>query len=179
MKNQLIATLVGAIILFIWQFIAWGMQTIHGDQMKYTPNQDAILSALEGQGLEEGVTYFLPNIPPGDTDYEGYTEKYTGKPWATLTYHKSLEDTMTMNLVRGFIVDFVALFLLVWLLLKINGLDIKTAVMASLAVSIIGYLTFPYTYHIWFETPAVGYLIDAIVPWALIGVWLGWFLTRK
>lgn len=183
MKNQLIGALVGAVILFIWQFLSWGMQLVHADKMMYTPNQDAILSALEGQGLEEGVTYFLPTIPQEDysdeTKMQAYMDTYTGKPWATISYHNSLENKYMQNLIRGFLVDFVALFILVWLLGKINGLDLQTAVLASLGISMISYLTVPYTNHIWFEGSAIGHLIDAIVPWAIIGAWLGWFLTRK
>lgn len=179
MKKQIIATVVGAVILFIWQFISWGMQVVHANEMKYTPNQDAILADLEDKGLEEGYTYFLPTFAPGDTDYDAYKEKYLGKPWATISYHNSIEDNMPMNLTRGFIVDVVAIFLLVWLLGKVNGLDVQTGIFSAVAIGGIAYLTIPYTNHIWFENPTIGHLIDAIVPWAIIGAWLGWFLTKK
>ena len=104
---------------------------------------------------------------------------YMGKPWATISYHPSMEDNMGMNLVRGFAVDLVAVWLLVWLLLQFAETSLGKSVLASLAVGVIGYLIFPYTNSIWYDTPSLGYLIDAVVPFALIGAWLGWYLNRK
>lgn len=179
MRNQIIATAVTALILFFWQFLSWGLIGIHASNMQYTPNQDAVLECLS-QNLEEGE-YFLPNVRPGASaeDSEAAMSAALGKPWATISYHDSLNDRMGMNLVRGLIVDLLAAFLLVWLLLKISNLSFGTAIMASLAVGFIGYLTIPYLDTIWFETNSIGYLVDTILQWGLIGAWLGWFLTRK
>jgi hypothetical protein len=54
-----------------------------------------------------------------------------------------------------------------------------TSIQASIAVGIIGYLTIPYLNTIWFETSSMGYLVDALVQWGLVGVWLGWYLPRN
>lgn len=180
MTKQIIATLVGGIILFLWQFLSWSMLNIHGSEMAYTPKQEAVLAALAATGLEEGQ-YFMPNVPPGTSREEGQAamEAAYGKPWATISYHKSMSDSMTMNMVRAFAVDLVAAFLLIWLLGKIDGLTFGTAVMASLAVGVLGYLTIPYLNSVWFETSSLGHLVDAFGQWGLLGVWLGWFLTRK
>jgi hypothetical protein len=179
MKKQLIATLVGAIIVFIWQFLSWTTLNVHGSEYKYTANQDKIIEALT-QNLEEG-SYMLPQYAPGSTpeQQKAFMESSAGKPWATVSYHKSFDGSMGMNMFRGFVVDLVAVFLLVWLLLKFANLDFKTTLLASWAVGAIGYLTIPYLNSIWFETNTMGYVIDLVAQWGLVGAWLGWWLTKR
>ena len=46
MKKQLIATLVAAIILFVWQFLSWSLINVHSAEMSYTSKQDTILNFL-------------------------------------------------------------------------------------------------------------------------------------
>ena len=176
MKKQLIATLVGGVILFLWQFLSWSLLNVHASEMKYTANQDKIMETL-GQTLDEG-SYFLPGMPPGSSPeaQQAQMESSMGKPWATISYHKSMQMSMGMNMFRGFVVDLLAVFLLVLLLSQFASLDMKTAVFAALAVGGIGYLTIPYLNNIWFETHSMGYLIDAVVQWGLVGGWLGWWL---
>jgi hypothetical protein len=180
MKKQLIGTIVGGIILFIWQFLSWSLLPIHQSEMRYTPNQDKIMEALN-QNLTEDGGYFLPNVSPESTpeQQQAYMESAAGKPWATITYHKSMNTNMGMNMVRGLAVDLVAAWLLLWLLMKVSNLSMSTAVQASLAVGIMSYLTTSYLNSIWFEGDSIGHLIDAVVSWGLLGAWAGWWLNRK
>jgi len=76
-------------------------------------------------------------------------------------------------------VDLAAAFLLVWLLMNFRELNLKNAVLASLAVGGIAYLTIPYLNSIWYEGSTTGYIIDWIAQWGLVGVWLGWWLPRR
>ena len=180
MKKQLIAVIVGAILLFIWQFLSWAMLNIHGAETRYTPNQERIIEALS-QNLPEEGSFMIPNVPPGTpmNQQEPMMKAWEGKPWATITYHKAMNTDMTMNMVRGFAIDLVALFLLVWLLGKIQQPNFATVIQACLAIGVISYLTIPYLHSVWYKTETLGHLIDAFGCWGLIGVWLGWFLNRK
>ena len=179
MKNQLVASLVGALLLFVWQFLSWSLLNVHGAEFKYSANQDKIMETL-GQNLEEG-SFMLPMPPPGSSneDQQAFMENSMGKPWASIQYHKSMEMNMGMNMFRGVAVDFVAVFLLVWMLLQFANLNFKTILLASLAVGGIGYLTIPYLNSIWFESNTLGYIVDTVVQWGLVGVWLGWWLLRE
>ena len=180
MKNQLIGALVAGLILFIWQFISYGPGQLHASQMQHTPNQDAVLEALSAN-LEDGGQYFIPNLPPSATgdDQNAYMQERIGKPWATVSYHASLQDTFGSNLIRGFIIDFLAAFLLCWLFGKMSNLDMKTCLMVSVAVGLIGYLTINYLDAIWFKGNSIPDLIDAVVGWGLVGAWLGWWLPSR
>lgn len=178
MKKMLIGALVGALVLFFWQFLSFALLGIHDSQMTYTPNQDAILEVLEAN-LEEGM-YFIPRAPMGASmeKEEAVMEERLGKPWARVSYHESLSNNMGMNLLRGFVIDFVAALLLTWLLLKMADLDMKTALLASLSVGMIGYFTINYLNAVWYEANTIPDLIDAVVQWGIVGTWLGWWLPR-
>lgn len=176
MKKQLIASLVGAVILFLWQFLSWSLLNVHGSEFKYAANQDKVMEALT-QNLQAG-SYLMPQAPPGSSQEE-QQKAMENKPWAMVSYHNPMNMSMGMNMFRGFVVDFVAIFLLVWLLLKSANLDFKTALLGSLAVGAIGYLTIPYLNSIWFESNTLGYVVDTVVQWGAVGAWLGWWLTKK
>ncbi|MBK9017196.1 MAG: hypothetical protein IPM82_25800 [Saprospiraceae bacterium] len=179
MTKTIIATLVAGILLFLWQFLSWSMLNVHGSEMQYTDKQDAVMQALS-QNLQEG-SYYLPNLPPGSTpeQQEAYMESATGKPWATVTYHEAMKTNMGMNMFRGLVIDLLSAFLLIWLLGKMANPSFQTILMSALAVGFIGYFTIPYLNTIWFETSSLSYLIDAVVQWGLVGVWLGWYLPRN
>ena len=61
MKKTIIGVLVGALILFIWQFISWGAVNLHSGMQQYTPKQTEILKYL-GDNLEEGFYYLYVKV---------------------------------------------------------------------------------------------------------------------
>lgn len=63
MKKTIIASLVGGIIIFFWQFLSNAALDLHRPAQQYTANQDSILNYLSTQ-LTEGK-YFLPTVPAG------------------------------------------------------------------------------------------------------------------
>ncbi len=146
--------------------------------MQYSPNQEEILGLLEGK-LEPGQ-YMMPRAPLDASmdDAQKMIDPYIGKSWMQISYHNNFQMTMGMNMFRGFVIDFVSAFLLCWLFGKFREINIKSTILSSVAVGLIGYFTISYLNSIWFQTDSIPDLIDAIVPWAIIGAWLGWWLKR-
>ncbi len=179
MKKLIIGALVGGLILFFWQFLSFGLLNVHASGSQYTPNQDAILEVLNANLTEDG-TYFLPRVEPGASaeEEQAFMTQQLGKPWAVVSYRKAFNLNFGMNLFRGFIIDFLAVFLLAWFLMKMEKPDFQSAILGSLAVGLIGYLTISYLDSVWYETNSIPYLIDALVQWGLTGAWLGWWLNR-
>lgn len=179
MKNTIIASVVGGIILFMWQFLSWTVLDLHRPMQNYTPKQAEILKYLD-ENLDEG-NYFLPNVPAGTSNEE--MEKATiaaeGKPWADIRFHKTMNMTenMGMNMARGFLIDVVAVFLLCYFLLK-KATGLQTILVSCVAFGLISYLTTDYTFQIWYQTNTIPNLIDAVAGWGLVGVWLGWWNSR-
>ena len=179
MKKLLIGTLVGGILLFFLQFLSWGILNIHRSEMAYTEKQDVVLRFLS-ENLQEG-NYFLPTVADGTSqdDAKKAMDASIGKPWAMIQYHNSMTNNMGMNMFRGLVVDFLAVFLLSWFLMKFSVVDFKNSVLGALAVGFIGYLTVNYTNAIWFEANTWSALLDVVVQWGIVGSWLGFWLGRK
>jgi len=177
---MLIGGLVGGFILFMWQFLSWSMLNIHRPQNQYTEAQNQILSCLKDANLAEG-SYMLPNVPDGTSseEHQKAMDAYLGKPWAQVSYHNAMSMDMGMNMFRGFIVNFLSVFLLCYLLVGQHDLDFMKVLLASLAVGMIAYMTQPYLTSIWFKTNSIPDLIDTVVQGGLAGIFLGWFLNRN
>jgi hypothetical protein len=180
MKKAVIGSLVGALIIFIWQFVSFALADLHKSAHRYTDKQDAIMSFLSSQGLKEGG-YMLPNVPEGTdwNDRDKAMKNAAGKPWAMIQYHEKMEEGMTMNMIRGFLVNFVTVLLFCWLVSKMTAPGFETILISALMVGIIAFLYEPYTGSIWYKWADIwAFFIDAIVAWGLTGLWLGWWLRR-
>jgi hypothetical protein len=180
MKRIMIASIVGGLILFIWQTLSFAILDLHNSSHAYTSNQDSILHYLDGK-LPEG-RYFLPTLPKGAKmeDMQKLEEQVKGKPWAIIDYHSAYNVSMSRNMVRGILVDIVLIWLLCWLLLKAGTPSFGGFVTAAVVIGIISFLSFPYTYYIWYRQPGIFMdLVDAVVGWGLAGAWLGWWFNRK
>jgi len=108
MKKKIIAAIVGGIIIFVWQFLTWGLLNLHEAQQKYTPKQDSVLTYLSSQFSEDGA-YMLPTFAPGTSneEMEKQMKASEGKPWAQVVYHKSMPgmSKMYMNMGRSLLVN--------------------------------------------------------------------------
>ena len=182
MKKWVIGSLVGAIIVFAWQFFSWTMLGIHSGEEKYTSAQDQVLSALSSSNMEDGM-YMLPTTQPGATmqEQQNLMQQNEGKPWARIVYVKSMSTSMTTPIIIGFIVDIILVVLLISILVR-GGLPSFTGIFTgAIAVALFSFLWEPYTQHNWYNvtwSAIKGHLIDDIVAWGLCGLWLGWWLRR-
>ena len=181
MRNILIGALVGGVILFICQSISWMVLDLHAKANRYTPKQTEIMNVLN-QHLTEDGEYFLPNHPETATMDEAMAamDAMEGKPWAKISYHKVMDANMTLNMVRGLIVNIVAVALLCWILVRINLPTFNTILLASLFTGLIVFLNAPYTQYIWYEGFDIwAHFADAVFGWGFVGLWLGYFLRRR
>jgi hypothetical protein len=183
MKKWVIGSLVGAIIVFLWQFLSWSLLGIHQDGMKYHPQQDSIVQYLSSKFTEDG-SYMLPSCPPGTSQKEKQEvmERNEGKPWVSIIYHSKFEVDMVMPMVRGFLVDLFLVFLLIYILTRAGTPTAMRIFAGSIGVGLFCFLWGPYTAHNWFALPMdmiKGDLIDAFAAWGLCGLWLGWWLNRR
>ncbi|HEX5668607.1 MAG TPA: hypothetical protein VFX73_07370 [Chitinophagaceae bacterium] len=181
MKKHLIAAIVGGIIIFFWQFLSNAALDLHRPAQQYTPKQDTILNFLNAQ-LEPG-RYFLPTFPVGATTEEQQAQMNSadGKPWAIIDYHDSWSNSgMMMNMARGLLADIFIVYLFVWIITRTGIPSFGTIFMSSVLLGLIAFLNFPYAYFIWYKSPGIwSDFMDAIVAWAGVGAWLGWYLNRK
>lgn len=183
MKNRIIASLVGALIIFLWQFISWTVSGIHDGGAKYNPQQNEILNALSTHIQEDGV-YMVPRSAPDASQEEmkQQMENMEGKPYAMVTYVSSYENNMVRSMIRGFLIDLFLVYLVIFILTRAGNPVFVNWILGAVSIGFFTWLWGPYTAHNWFQMPweaITGHLIDAIAAWALCGIWLGWYMNRK
>lgn len=174
-----IGALVTGLIFFFWQFLSWSMLNVHAAEFQYSPNQDKIIEALNEHITEDG-SYMIPGLPPdaSGAEHEQFMADMESKPWARVEYHKAYHVNMPLNLLRGFVLNFVTGLLMIWMLMNYKENNFMKTLLTSLAVGAIGYMNFPYLNSIWFEGNTIGYIVDVLVAWGLSGAFLGWWLNR-
>ncbi len=178
MSKTIIGGLVAGLILFIWQFLSWGLIDIHASTMKHSPNQDKILTVLN-ENLEPGQ-YFLPRAAIGASQEEAQKvgDASIGKPYAQVYFYHDRQFSMASNMIRGFTLDFLIGILLCWLFSKFADPDFSSILLSSITIGLIGYLSISYLNSVWFSSNSIPDLIDAVVGFGAVGLWLGWWLNR-
>jgi hypothetical protein len=172
MKRKLLFSLIGAIVIFTWQFLSYAMPNFHKSASAYAPAQDSILQMLEKQGISEGM-YLLGQPDPSLSQAEQKTAMAAleGKPWAVINFHKVSSMNMAMPMIRGLLVCFVISFLLFWLFMQQKEPTLANRLYLALAVGMIGFFFVPYTNFIWYKAPDIfAHFADAIVPWLILGL---------
>lgn len=181
MKKILIGGLVGGILLFAWQTISWTVADLHQKGQQLTMKQDSILSYLASIQMEEG-SYLLPTLShsAAKEEVDQFMKTNDGKPWAKLSYYKEWKMNMGMNMARGLLSNIMIVCLLCWLLAKIGSGSFSTYFIGSIIIGIICFTNGPYTLHIWYPMHDINaFFIDALASWALVGIWLGWWMSKK
>lgn len=156
----------------MWQFISWAAGNFHGQAQKYTPHQDTIQTLLNGLELENG-RYLIPSASP-ELPIEAQNaqwESFMGKPWMFVTYYGPHEMSMTVNMIRGFLADWVFGIFLAYLLMRLGKISVLESVGILLGIGLIGFITITYTNHIWYPTFDLWpMLLDCTIPFIIIGL---------
>ncbi|MEY3860326.1 MAG: hypothetical protein RIS50_607, partial [Bacteroidota bacterium] len=156
--------LLGGLILFFYQFLSFAGANFHGNAQAYTEKQDTIMAFLL-----DNKQYILPRPSENATpeDQQKYAVESQGKPWAMVNYHTTKDTGMIMPMVRGLLVDILAIFLVFGLLDKIADINTMKAIIYLCTVGFFAFLVVPYTNYIWYQTPDIwAHLLDAFVPYA-------------
>lgn len=180
MIKTITAALVGGLLLFVVQFLSWGLFNLHEPAQQYTPRQDSILAFLQQQQLPEGG-YLMPSVPNNASmaEYDQLLRASEGKPWVTIQYHQRQQTNMGINMVRGFVTNFLTVALLCWILVRLRRTQFRTVLASCLFTGSIIFLNAPYTVHIWYASFDIyAHLFDALAGWLLCGCWLAWYLPR-
>jgi len=188
MKKLLIGSLVGAVIYFFWGFLSWALLPIHLHTIHYTPAQDSLLQVMAASGMKDGA-YGMPmadnrNISGFDTKYHEESERVmkenAGKPMATIYY---LEDGYKMNILRGLLFNFIAVFaaciILVPAFSTTNSFFQRWwfTLVIGLIVSTCG----PLINYNWMGMPwnfTADMILDYLLTWGVTGLWLAWWFRK-
>ncbi len=191
MKKIFIGSFVGAIVLFFWSFLAWTTLPIHLHTLMYTPAQDAVLKALADNNVETG-SYAMPigdnRNATSSIDYHKESEKMMeanmNKPAAVIHYRKEGYEMGPMTIIKGFLINFLAVFAACILLAPgfatLNSFFGRwwLTLVAGLLITACG----PLIHHNWLGVPwnfTVKMILDTFLNWGITGLWLAYYFGRK
>lgn len=186
MKNVIIGSVVAAFIVFFFQGISWMVLPIHKHSFKYTPQQNAALSALTENLPADGM-YALPTLDPDTAtpeQMEEFNKSMEGKPWAVVQYHKSYNGMMTERLVCGFLLDLLSALVVGHIMWTTREKFLGVGPKLGLVLAVVTFMILQDTLMQanWMETPwhfLSGTVLDHIIGWTLGGTWLAWFIGKK
>lgn len=168
MKKILIAAALGAVVMFAWQFVYWGLLSGHDNTFEAFPDEEAAVQSHE-QLLESDGTYYFPS--PRSSEYS----VADGPVILTFYQQDGNSRPLAMRMAIGFLINFIALFIISGCLrFVIDLLDHfvkRFVVILGIGVA-SGILTHLYQWN-WFllnDHFTLMILIDFLTGWILAGI---------
>jgi len=181
-----IAGLLGAVVMFLWQSAAHMVLPIGEMGMRAPKNEDVVLQAVTS-GIPEPGIYMLPYLSPEQYKDEAaanaWAEKAKANPFAYVVVARQKADPMTMGTELG--IQFVLVLfgaLIIACLLAATAWSFGKRVVGSALVGAFGWLANTVPQWNWYRFPVdymVGGLIEQAVGWLLAGVAIAWWLGRR
>lgn len=181
----IIAALLAAVIMFLWEFVAHMVLPVGEMGMLKTQNEDVVLQAVTTALPQPGI-YLLPGIDQAKMNdpatVKAYAEKTKANPMAYVVVGGTGQDLTQFgpSLVKQFISDYFAA-LIAAALLGAVGFTFGTRVLGSLGFGLFGWFANIVPQWNWYRFPAdymYGNLIEQGVGWLLAGFVMAWWLGR-
>jgi hypothetical protein len=188
MTRAIIATLVGAVILYGWNALSWTVLPVHFHSFKYSPEQEEILQTLD-EKLPESGTYIMPTADNRDVGY--YDEEYQEEmqeimkenegSGALLFYYEDGLGEEVSSFITGFLFFLLSAFIAV-ILLSVARPNLNSffqrwwfVMLVPLLVALLGPLSdWNWLGFHWHYIKCM--LLDLGVSWGLCGLWLAYYL---
>ena len=183
MKRVLLAGVLGGIAMFIWSSIAHVALPLGKTGIKEIPNEQAVLTGMQGQlGTNSGL-YAFPGMGLGpnptreqeNAAMQQYDQKLAANPSGILVYHPPGAKALSVGqLLTEFLTELAEALLLAWLLAQTSlatlgarmGFVIMAALMATITTNIPywNWYGFPTSYTTaYMSMEFVGYLVAGAI----------------
>ncbi|MFM1822097.1 MAG: hypothetical protein RI967_363 [Planctomycetota bacterium] len=190
MRHLLAATLAG-LVVFFWGFLAYAAVGIWEFAYPRTSADAAILESLDA-GLADDGAYFLPSMPEsymnGSTDPEivaankAFEERLAKGPIALVLFRKGgMAPMAASELIRGFVIEFVAALLLSCVLSVARG-GVGRRVFLGFTISLFMALATWGVAGNFFHLPLAymySNMADTVIAWTLASVVIAFVLRER
>jgi len=186
MFRILLATVAGAVVIYVWLFSAWMVLGLHDESLQSLPAPADVTSALKSKDLSTGA-YHVPAWPDDVDDAEAAMEKFTEQheagPIYTLYYHKEGKPVLgARTFIGAVILDLLSAAIVAIALwcaaprLPIYFCRVGFVAMLGVFVALMGHVS----YLVWMSFPVdytIAMCIDQVVGWLLAGLVMGAIIT--
>jgi hypothetical protein len=180
--RALLAGLLGAVVMFIWMFIAHTVLPLGEAGIAEIPNEAAVLGALQSNIDKPGM-YLFPGLglTPEATRQEKHeamqhmAEKTEKNPSGLLIYFPAGSRPFTFGrwLTIEFVTELIESLLAVFLLTQTGLVSMGARVGFVIVVGIIAAIATNVSYWNWYGFPAVytlSYVMTQIIGFVLVGI---------
>jgi|1048.fasta_scaffold57825_2 hypothetical protein len=189
--RHLLAAFVAAIVVFFWGFLAYAAIGIWEFAYPTTKSDAAILETLDAALPDDGA-YFLPSMPETymteTTDPEvvaankSFEDRMAKGPIALVLFRKGgIAPMAPSELIRGFVIEFVAALLLTCVLSSARG-SAGRRVFLGFTISLFTALATWGVAGNFFHLPLAymySNMADAVIAWTLASVVIALMLPRR
>ena len=187
MVRIIIATIVGAVLLFVWGMISWTVLPWHDWTMDRLPDEEKVIKVLSAMVEQDGL-YMFPAMPeraqwkgPG---MDAWKARHEAGPVGMLLYQaKGAEPMPPITYVRSFVLNLM-MVLVAAVMLYMAAPTLTRYWERLVFVFLFGVLAalgFAMDLN-WFGHPADWTMVmaaDQLVSWLLLGVVVGAIVKRK
>jgi hypothetical protein len=105
-----------------------------------------------------------------------------GSPWAMVFYHPGMEGFSVVRFLLGWVHTFIAALLAALVLYYWMFAGFRGRFIVSMAFGLFALVVGPLSDMIWWYFPwsfIRPKILEMVIGWGLVSVWLGWFVKRK
>lgn len=181
-----VAALLGAIVIFIWQFVSHMLLPI-GEMGFRAPQNEAVVLQAASSGLPDPGMYLLPYLAPEKMNdaaaVRGWTERAQKNPslFVVVSPANTIVTNMLPELSRQFVIDLLGALLVAFVLAG-TAWGFGMRVLGAAIFGVFGWLLDIVPMWNWYKFPAdyvVGNLLDQGIGWLLAGIAIAWWLGRR
>ena len=180
------AALIGAIVIFFWQFVSHMMLPIGNMGFRMPANEDVVIQSIASGTPEAGI-YMLPSFDPAkwgdETVMAAWEAKAKASRFSFVVVSPPQENPASM--AKALTVQFIGSFimaLVIACLMAAAPWSFGMRVAGSAAVGIGGWVMNSLPLWAWYKFPTdyvVGTFLDQVIGWTLAGVGIAWWLGRR
>lgn len=183
-KQLLLGSILGAIVLFVWSFLAWMIIPWPGEPLRGFTNEDAVEQAIKA-GTPQSGNYILPNPhKPGSTaeQQNALAEKMMRGPMMFASIRLEPMRSFPMLLLCQFLTQFTVALIITFLLLQTCGRSYGQRVLFVALCGVLIFVGGKVDEWIWwsFSTPYLMMEFGAIVIGSILaGLVIAKFVKGK
>ena len=179
----ILAGVLGGIAMFIWTSIAHMALPLGHAGIRYLPNEEKVLAALQTGLGDKPHLYFFPGLGVGDNPTREqekeamthYAEKLASNPSGFLMYHPTGSRPLTMGkwLTIEFLTELLEAILAVFLLAQTRIASFGGRVGFVFVVGILAAIATNVSYWNWYGFPGVytaAYMFTQVVGFLCVGL---------
>lgn len=174
MNRVILASLLGALVLFAWTSAVWMASPMPEKIITPTGNPAATSMLLSGLFPESGL-YLIPPMPGGDAAPYLPGQDSTGPRFQIFVDRQGIDPAMTQEMLMGLAHNLLSVSIIAYILFRLAGGMQSFACRFLFVAALGGVISFqafldyiwwpqPLTYHLWlFTANFIGWLLVGLV----------------